>query len=202
MPRCLTRLSLALVLLLSSEVWALGLGEVRLDSALNEPLRAQIELLAASPEEVQDLKVALASPQTFERYGLERPYYLQDISFEVVRTGRADGNYILLRSATPMTEPFLTILVEATWSNGRLLREYTVLLDPPTFAPRSEAPVQPQVTAPERAAPADSGRIEPAAPPPAREPAVTPRATEVAPAPAEPPVTTEAPPRPGARAGG
>ena len=196
MPRCLTRLSLALVLLLSSEVWALGLGEVRLDSALNEPLRAQIELLAASPEEVQDLKVALASPQTFERYGLERPYYLQDISFEVVRTGRADGNYILLRSATPMTEPFLTILVEATWSNGRLLREYTVLLDPPTFAPRSEAPVQPQVTAPERAAPADSGRIEPAAPPPAREPAVTPRATEVAPAPAEPPVTTEAPPAP------
>ena len=193
MPRCLTRVSLALLLLLSSEVWALGLGEVRLDSALNEPLRAQIELLAASPEEVQDLKVALASPETFERYGLERPFYLQGISFEVVQTGRADGNYILLRSATPMTEPFLTILVEATWSNGRLLREYTVLLDPPTFAPRSEAPAQPEVTAPERTAPADSGRIEPAAPPPAPEPAVTPRATEATPAPAEPPTRTEPP---------
>jgi pilus assembly protein FimV len=185
------------LLLLSGEVWALGLGEVRLDSALNEPLRAQIELLGATPDEVQDLEVTLASPETFDRYGLERPYYLQDITFEVVRSGRADGNYILMRSAVPMTEPFLTVLVEATWSNGRLLREYTVLLDPPTFAPRAEAPRQPEVTAPERAAPADSGQIERPAPPPATEPAVAPRATAPAPEPVEPltetPTMTEAP---------
>ncbi len=160
MPRRLVRYSLALVLLLSSQAFALGLGEIRVNSALNEPLRADVELLAASPEEIADLKVALASDATFERYGLDRPYYLNEIRFEVVRSGRGDGNSIRITSQTPITEPFLTFLVEATWSSGRLLREYTVLLDPPTFAPPQASQPAPVVTAPERAEPADSGRIE------------------------------------------
>ena len=160
MPRSLTRISLAFLLLLSSELWALGLGDVRLESALNEPLRAEIELLSATPDELAKLTVALASAETFERYGLDRPFYLQDISFELVRTGRADGNVIRVRSTSPMSEPFLTFLVEVSWSRGRLLREYTVLLDPPTFAPPSASQPAPQVSAPQRSAPADSGRIE------------------------------------------
>jgi len=104
MLRCVSRISLAVILMLSSEVWALGLGEVRLESGLNQPLRAEIELLAASPEELQNLRVALASSETFERYGLDRPFYLQDITFEIVRSGRADGNYIRVRSTSAMTE--------------------------------------------------------------------------------------------------
>ncbi len=174
MPRRLTRISLALLLLLSSEVWALGLGDIRLQSALNEPLRAEIQLLSASPDELAKLTVAMASAETFDRYGLDRPFYLQNITFELVRTGRADGNYIRVRSASAMTEPFLTFLVEASWSSGRLLREYTVLLDPPTFAPPA-ATQAPQVSAPQRSAPADSGRIE-------RAPAPAPRQPQPAPA--------------------
>ena len=137
MPRRFIRHLLVFVIMLSSEVWALGLGEVRLDSALNQPLRADIELLGATPEEVANLSVSLASAETFARYGLDRPFYLQDLVFDIVPSGRDDGNYIRIRSTSPMTEPFLTFLVEATWSRGRLLREYTLLLDPPTFAPQA-----------------------------------------------------------------
>ncbi|HSM30462.1 MAG TPA: FimV/HubP family polar landmark protein, partial [Woeseiaceae bacterium] len=119
-----------------------------------------IELLSATPEELENLEVGLASQETFERYGLDRPYYLQDLRFEIVRSGSPEGNYIRVTSSKPITEPFLTFLVEAMWSRGRLLREYTVLLDPPTFAPSPAEETRPAVTAPQRSAPADSGRIE------------------------------------------
>jgi pilus assembly protein FimV len=158
MPRRCIRFSLALFFLLSSNAWALGLGEIRLDSALNAPMRAQIELLSASPEELENLVVSLASSETFARYGLDRPYYLQELRFEIVRT--ETGAYVSIRSASPITEPFLTFLVEATWARGRLLREYTVLLDPPTFAPPAAAETRPAVTAPQRSTPTDSARIE------------------------------------------
>ena len=197
MPRRSNRISLALVLLLSGNAWALGLGEIRLDSALNAPMRAQIELLSATAEELENLQVGLASQETFERYGLDRPYYLQDLRFEIVKSGSSEGNYIRVTSATPITEPFLTFLVEAMWSRGRLLREYTVLLDPPTFAPPPAEETRPAVTAPQRSTPTDSGRIERQAetqPMPAAEaPAASPRPipapaprSEPAPAPAEP----------------
>jgi len=185
MSRRLSRISLALVVLMSSQVWALGLGDIRLQSALNEPLRAEIELLSATPDELGNLKIAMASAETFERYGLDRPVYLQDVQFQVVRSGRVDGSVVKVSSATAMAEPFLTFLVEATWSRGRLLREYTVLLDPPTFATRAPE-LAPAVQAPSRAAPTDSGQIRRPAPTPQRStpaPAPTRQAT---PAPAQP----------------
>ena len=178
MPRRLTRISLVALLLLSSELWALGLGDIRVESALNEPLRAEIELLSASPEELQGLTVTLASSDTFDRYGLDRPFYLQNMTFEVVRTGRSTGNHVRVRSTSPMTEPFLTFLVEVSWARGRLLREYTVFLDPPTFRPPSAAEPAPPVSAPQRSAPTDSGRID-------RTPAPT-APTQPAPAPRQP----------------
>ena len=165
MLRRLTHISLALVLLLSSEVWAIGLGDIQLDSALNEPLRAEISLLSATADELANLTVTLASSETFARYGIDRPFYLQDIEFNVVSD--ASGSAVQLRSRTSMIEPFLTFIVEASWPSGRLLREYTVLLDPPTFAPPA-AQQAPAVSAPSRTAPADSGRIE--RQPPAPEP--------------------------------
>ena len=184
MSRSLTRVSLALFLLLSSEVWAIGLGDINLDSALNEPLRAEIELLSPTPEELANLNVSLASAETFARYGIDRPFYLQGIEFNIVENG-PNSAVIQIRSRAPITEPFLTFLVEATWASGRLLREYTVLLDPPTYAPPAvrEAPA---VAAPRRATPTDSGRIDrepqPAQPerrtPPAAQPRVTPPASQ------------------------
>jgi pilus assembly protein FimV len=180
MSRRLTRISLLLAFFLSSDLWAVGLGDIHLDSALNEPLRAEIELLAATPEELSGLTVTLASPDTFERYGIDRPFYLQQLAFNV-KSG-PDGAVIQVRSASPITEPFLTFLVEATWSAGRLLREYTVLLDPPTYSP--PAVQQPQtIEAPRRATPTDSARIErqqPVArpePQPEPRPAYTPPST-------------------------
>jgi pilus assembly protein FimV len=165
MSRRLSRISLALVILLSSEVWALGLGDIRMNSALNEPLDAEIELLSATPDELDNLTVAMAAAETFDRYGIDRPFFLADIQFNIVRSGRSDGNIVQVRSAAPMAEPFITFLVEASWSRGRLLREYTVFLDPPTFAPPA-TDTAPAVQAPTRSEPTDSGRIERAAPPP------------------------------------
>jgi pilus assembly protein FimV len=169
----LTHISLVLVLLLSSEVWAIGLGEIRLDSALNEPLRAEISLLSATPDEIASLNIAMASAATFTRYGIDRPFFLQEVEFNV--ESGANGGVVQLRSRSPITEPFLTFLVEANWPGGRLLREYTVLLDPPTYAPPA-ATQAPAVTAPSRSAPTDSGRIErqqpapqPQTAPPARQ---------------------------------
>lgn len=185
MLRRFIRFSSALVLLLCGNAWALGLGEIRLESSLNSPLRAEIELLSATEEELNNLAIALASAETFERYGLDRSADLQGLEFQIIRSGRTDGNVVRVRSRSPITEPFLTFLVEATWSRGRLLREYTLLLDPPTFAPPT--PTQPAVAAPERTTPADSGSIRreppsrtPVAEPPAR--AATPPASRPAPA--------------------
>ncbi len=166
----LDRLWLILGLFLAGEACALGLGEITLNSALNEPLRARIALVSATPEDLAELQVALASTATFERYGIYRPLYLTRLQFTVVPSGRADGNAILIRSDEPITEPFVTFLVEASWPRGRLLREYTVLLDPPTFAPPPSSQAAPAVAAPARVTPADRGRIErstPAQPTPA-----------------------------------
>ena len=178
MSRRLNRIWLLPAVLLVSESWALGLGDIRLSSALNEPLRAQIELLSATPEEVASLDIQVASAETFERYGLDRPAYLSSLQFDVVPSERENGYIITVISLQAVTEPFITFLAEAIWSRGRLLREYTLLLDPPTFAPPPVAQSSQPVAAPSRAAQADSGRIERPAPqqpsaPPQREPSRT-----------------------------
>ena len=180
MSRRLNRIWLIPALFLASDIWALGLGNIRLSSALNEPLRAEIELLSATPEELNNIKVQLASAETFDRYGIDRPLFLTRLQFEVSKSGRAEGNIIRVSSVDPIREPFVTFLVEASWSRGRLLREYTLLLDPPTFAPPPVAQAPQAVTAPTRSAPADSGQIErppvsqPAEPEPDIEPEYSP----------------------------
>ena len=124
--------------------WALGLGEIRIQSALNQPFEAQILLEDATPEELEGLSVALASQETFERYGLDRPGFLSSLEFRVGRN--ADGaDVVLIGSTQPIAEPFVTMLVEATWPRGRVMREYTALLDPPLLVPEPVAavPVEP-----------------------------------------------------------
>lgn len=179
MSRSMNRVWLLLLSLIAGEAFALGLGDIRLDSALNQPLRADITLIAASPEELQNLTIELASAETFERYGLDRPFFLSRLDFRIIRSGRADGNIIRVTSQEPVTEPFVTFLVEANWAQGRLLREYTMLLDPPTFAPPPSVAQQQPVAPPVRTAPADSGTIQRPAPAPA-----SPRPAAAAPRPA------------------
>jgi pilus assembly protein FimV len=160
MSRRLTRILLLLLLLIAGQAMALGLGDIRLQSALNQPLRVEIDLLAAAPEELTNLTIQLASEATFKRYGLDRPFFLADMTFTLVKSGTTSGNTIHVTTTKPVTEPFVTFLVEAIWSRGRLLREYTILLDPPTFAPPPVTKTTQAVTAPSRSTQTDAGRIE------------------------------------------
>jgi len=122
-------------LLIPYEGFTLGLGEIEVNSALNQKLKADIELLSATPEDTETIIVKLASRKEFSRAGLDRPYLLNDLRFksEVI-----DGvPHIKVTSGSPIREPFLNFLVEVDWPNGHLLREYTVLLDPPVFMTQS-----------------------------------------------------------------
>ncbi len=113
-------------------VQALGLGDIEMHSALNQPLDAEILLNSVQPGELEGLLVQLASPEAFERAGIERSNALMALNFSVDRKG--DGTpYIKVGSNGPVVEPFLNFLLEVDWPKGRMVREYTVLLDPPVF---------------------------------------------------------------------
>ncbi len=128
--------ALCVALVAPSLAHALGLGDIRLSSALNQPLDAEIDLLNATPEELAGLKASLASRETFTRYGLDYPNFLSSVA--LTRGKSASGRDVLkVTSAETMTEPFVSLLVEVNWGRGRLVREYTVLLDPPVFAPNT-----------------------------------------------------------------
>lgn len=159
--------------------FALGLGDIRLNSALNEPLSAEIDLVAATPDEIDAVRAQLASRELFERYGLDRASYLDSVTFRVGK-GRDGRSVLLVRSSAPIGEPFVTFLVEVNWPRGKLLREYTVLLDPPVFAP-AEATRAPAVAAP---------RVVSQTPAPSTAPTPPPRAP--APVTGEAPVTAPA----------
>jgi len=158
MKTAVRRVLLMSALMSPSALYALGLGDIRLNSALNQPFDAEIELVSAAQEDLAALRASLASSDTFVRYGLDRPSYLTDFTFRVVRSGGKD--VLKITSPRPVTEPFVTLLVEANWPRGRLLREYTVLLDPPVFAPAATA--EPAVAAPRTTAsrPASTARAE------------------------------------------
>jgi pilus assembly protein FimV len=129
----------AAAIFLPETAYTLGLGEIEVNSALNQKLNANIELLSATPEDTETIIVKLASRKEFSRAGLDRPYLLNDLRFksEVI-----DGvPHIIVTSSSPIREPFLNFLVEIDWPNGHLLREYTVLLDPPVFMTQTAAPV-------------------------------------------------------------
>lgn len=119
--------------------WGLGLGDIELQSALNQPFRAEIEVTATA-EELESLEVSLAGQEAFDRYGLFRADFLSSLEFEITQDA-AGQDVVVVTSDESITEPFVTMLLEASWARGRLLREYTALLDPPTRLPGSEGPV-------------------------------------------------------------
>ncbi|HET6632720.1 MAG TPA: FimV/HubP family polar landmark protein [Rhodanobacteraceae bacterium] len=139
------KLAMALALALaSSSALALGLGPIRVKSALNEPLRAEIPITAATPEELAGLKVSLASSAAFERLGLDRSQFTVPLEFKVVK--KPDGKTVIaVTTEQPVSDPALDFLIAVNWPQGRLLREYAVLLDPPNLAPSvAAAPSQPE----------------------------------------------------------
>ncbi len=132
-------------LMSATSVHALGMGDIELDSALNQPLDAHIRLLKAGELEDWEIKPDLAANDEFQKSGIERVFFLNNVKFEIERSD--DGVFIKLSTQEAVVEPFLNFLVQVDWPNGRLLREYTLLLDPPVYvneptkavaAPRSE----------------------------------------------------------------
>jgi pilus assembly protein FimV len=137
--------ALALLLLCPTAAFALGLGDIHLLSSLNAPLDAEIELVGATPEDLVSLHASVASHDTFTHYGLDWPAFLSGVTMRPAHT--ADGRMVIkLASRESITEPFITLLVEVNWARGQLVREYTVLLDPPVYTPgqsqATAAPVQ------------------------------------------------------------
>ncbi|MEP3824234.1 MAG: FimV/HubP family polar landmark protein [Marinobacter sp.] len=124
---------------------ALGLGEIEMQSWLNQPLDAEISLRQSRGVDPGDVFVNVAPEAAYQRVGLERHQFLSKLKFEVVT--EADGNLAInVSSREPFREPYLNFLLELTWPNGRLMREYAVLVDPPVYA--EESGVREQVTAP------------------------------------------------------
>jgi len=125
---------------------AIGLGEIRLHSALAEPLTADIELIDARGLGVDDIKVRLAPSDVFARAGVERPDFLAKLSFVPALDG--SGQRIRVSSTAPVNEPYLNFIVELSLPGGQLLREYTLLLDPPLYQPDLPALPRAQPQAP------------------------------------------------------
>ncbi|MCX7042848.1 MAG: hypothetical protein NT117_09240, partial [Gammaproteobacteria bacterium] len=158
-------LSLAVALgLASPALSAMGLGPLQVKSGLNQPLVAEIPIISATPSELEQLDVRLASPEAFARIGLERPGELTaNLQFSVGKNSRGQP-VILVTTPGRFSEPLLNFLIEAEWGKGTVTREYTALIDPPYIASAVVKPMQ----APTVAAPV-------AAPPVVSAPAVEPR---------------------------
>ena len=140
-------LGVVVALLLSTTVSAVGMGGINVTSALGQPLKADIELVAISKPEKDSLVARLASPDAYKSAGLEYPF---GNNFKFKIESRADGQpYIKATSAQPVNDPFVSLLVELTWSAGKLSREYTFLLDPPGYVAEQPAKAEVQAVAPE-----------------------------------------------------
>jgi pilus assembly protein FimV len=182
----LTVVAAAAVMLAAPAAWSLGLGRIQVQSALGESLRAEIDVTSIAPEEAANLRVRIAPPDSYKAAGVDYNAVLPSTRVELLR--RADGRpYLKLTSDRGVQEPFVDVILEINWATGRLVREYTMLFDPPatarapapapaaTTSPSisSAAPVPPRATAASRPLPA-----------PATTPAESPAVRETRPAPA------------------
>ena len=131
-------LGLAISLVLSGFSYAISMGDINVANTLGEPMNVLIELGTASKDEISSLSARLAPPEVFKNAGLDYPSGLPPLNFKIETNANGEP-YIKITSTQPINEPFVNLLVELTWSSGKLLREYTFLLDPPGYVP-----VQPQ----------------------------------------------------------
>jgi pilus assembly protein FimV len=176
----LRRIALAIALAVAAgPAAALGLGQIQVKSRVDQPLLAEIPIVSSDPAELEQLQARLASPETFARIGLEPPSgAAADLQFTVALDERG-GPVIRVTSSAPVAQPLVTFLVEVDWGSGRLVREYSALLDTPRTV---SAPAQPPIDAPTVAPSNVIERPVAAAPTPEEAPAPVP-AEE---APAEP----------------
>ncbi len=158
--------AIASAVFVTSVASAAGLGKLTVLSALGQPLRAEIELTTSAGEDPASMAVKLAPPEAFRTANIEFNPALLSLRFAVEQ--RAGRQIIRVNSSQPLNEPYVDMLLELTWNNGRLVREYTFLLDPAELRttqpaqvagavqPRSQAPAQPAAAAPSPAAASDA----------------------------------------------
>ena len=116
---------------------AAGLGRLTVQSALGQPLRAEVEVTSVSPDEAESLKARIASPEAFSRVGLQYKEALAGVRMDVENRG---GRYFIkVTSSRPINDPFVDLVVELSWASGTFSREYTFLLDPPTQQSANQA---------------------------------------------------------------
>jgi len=148
------------------DVHALGLGGLRVQSALNQPFVGEIALLDVKPDELDTVKVQIASAEEFGKAGAERYHYLSRLRFSPQISPRGE-TVIRVSSREPVREPYMDLLLEVTWPKGRLVKGYTVLLDPPVTDGRRPSRIEPPLVEPRGVAAAaraetGSGAVAPA----------------------------------------
>jgi pilus assembly protein FimV len=163
-------------IMLTANVQAEALGKLKVLSTLGQPLQAEIELISTAPEEAESLEAKVASFDTFRQANIEYNPVLSSLRFAIDR--RAGRRVIRVTSAQPVNEPFVDLLLELRSNDGRLVREYLFLLDPPGTGDAATAPSA------DTHRPSTSSTVQPA----------TPRAVRTTPAkPARPPVAQHQP---------
>ncbi len=135
----LTTVAAAALCLAAPGAWALGLGRLNVQSALGESLRAEIDVTSLTSEESANLRISIAPPESYRAAGVDYNSVLPGTAVQLLH--RSDGRpYVRLSSDRPVQEPFVDVILEISWSTGRLVREYTLLFDPPSRN-LAEAPV-------------------------------------------------------------
>lgn len=138
-------LSAGMLMLMPLAAHAAGLGKLSVKSALGQPLNAEIELLAENKEELAALSARLAGSDAFREAKIEPAAVLYSLKFAIAK--KPDGRSVLkVTSSKPINDPFLDMLIELDWATGRMVREYTVLLDPPGAATAQTAVAPMEVT--------------------------------------------------------
>ncbi len=140
--KLLIGLVIVLILALPQSGTSLGMGELEVFSALDEQLEAYIELRIDERETLDGLQVGLASAEDYRKVGLDKSFVPSNIQ---VSMDEDNSQLIRLTSVGPVSEPIVSILLDINWSNGRLLREYTLLLDPPVYAESTGSSVSNEV---------------------------------------------------------
>ena len=176
-------LLLLLGLLISNPAYALGLGEARVDSFLNQPLDVQVRLLEVSEADLDSLTARVGSAEDYDRLGLMGDILALNVSVSIDRS--QSPPILRVRSQRPVSDPIVQLLLDARWSSGRILREYTLFLDPPSITamppprPAVERAAPEPVAATPRPAPAETEPPRREVQSPASEPVARPSAPTI-----------------------
>lgn len=134
MPQKKTALILLMAFALPSATEALGLGEIHVDSALNEPLAAEVDIVGATADDLAGITASVANREIFVRFGVDRPAFLSTATFRIAMDSKGQP-VLAIRSTDAFTEPLINMLIDLRWRSGELIRQYTLLLDPTRFQP-------------------------------------------------------------------